>query len=130
MSFMETMEKERSLMALSLLVAALLWLFTFSEGEGEIGLTVPLAYRNLSPDYIIVNHPPTRVELYLTGSRLQLLRQKIAGLNLPLDLDQAGEGMTSFGELEKSVRLGPGLHVSRVMPAVIHVKTARAPRRQ
>ena len=36
MSFMETMEKERSLMALSLLVAVLLWLFTFSEGEGEM----------------------------------------------------------------------------------------------
>ena len=130
MSLMETMEQERGLMALSLLVAVLLWLFTFCEGEGEIGLTVPLAYRNLSADYTIVNHPPTRIEVYITGSRLQLLRQKIVGLNLPLDLGQAGEGMISFGELEKSVRLGPGLHVSRVRPAVIQIKTARAPRRR
>lgn len=130
MSIRENLEKEKWLMVLSLLVAVLLWLFTAAERDGQIALTVPLEYGNLSPDLAIVNHPPAQVEVTVTGPRILLLKLRRERLKIPLDLRSAREGSTVFGGLERLVRLDHELRVTGVLPAAIEVKTAAARRLQ
>lgn len=124
MSIRENQEKEKWLMVLSLLVAALLWLFTEGERDGQIVLNVPLEYGNLPTDLAIVNHPPAQAEVTVIGPRILLLRLKMKGMEIPLDLRGAREGSTVFGGLERLVRLDRELRVTGLSPAVVEVKTA------
>ena len=60
MTARETLENNRLLMALSLLVAVLLWLFAAGEREGEMVLGVQLEFTNLPPSLSLISKPPSR----------------------------------------------------------------------
>jgi YbbR domain-containing protein len=122
----ESPGNSRLLMVLSLLVAVLLWLFAAGEREGEIVLGVPLVMTNLPPSLSLVNKPPTRLEVTVAGPRLLLLRLRMQQLKIRLDLRGSREGTTVHNGLENSIRLEPGLHVTRLSPATIEVKTTAA----
>jgi hypothetical protein len=113
-------------MALSLFVAVLLWLFAAGEREGEIVLGVPLELVNLSPSLSFVNKPPSWIEVTVAGPRILLLRLRMQRQKIRLDLRGSREGITVYNGLGKSIRLEPGLHVTRLSPATIEVKTAAA----
>jgi hypothetical protein len=124
MTSRETPGDNRLLMALSLLVAVLLWLFAAGEREGEIVLGVPLEITNLPPSLFLVNKPPSRIEVTVAGPRILLLKCRRQQLKIRLDLRGSREGATVYSDLEKSIRLEPELHVTRLSPASIEVKTA------
>jgi len=126
MTVRETPGNSRLLMALSLFVAVLLWLFAAGEREGEIVLGVPLELVNLSPSLSFVNKPPSWIEVTVAGPRILLLRLRMQRQKIRLDLRGSREGITVYNGLGKSIRLEPGLHVTRLSPATIEVKTAAA----
>ena len=126
MTARETPWNNRLLMALSLLVAVLLWLFAAGEREGETVLSVPLEITNLPPSLSLVNKPPSRIEVTVAGPRILLLKLRMQQLKIRLDLRGNLEGTTVFNGLEKSIRLEPELHVTRLSPATIEMKTAAA----
>jgi len=126
MTVRETPGNSRLLMALSLFVAVLLWLFAAGEREGEIVLGVPLELVNLSPSLSLVNKPPSWIEVTVAGPRILLLRLRMQRQKIRLDLRGSREGITVYNGLGKSIRLEPGLHVTRLSPATIEVKTAAA----
>ena len=126
MTVRETPGNSRLLMALSLFVAVLLWLFAAGEREGEIVLGVPLELVNLSPSLSLVNKPPSWIEVTVAGPRILLLRLRMQRQKIRLDLRGSREGITVYNGLGKSIRLEPGLHVTRLSPATIEVKTATA----
>ncbi len=124
MSGRATTENGNLLKLLSLLVAVLIWLFSAGEREGTTAMSVPLRYRNLPPGLVIVNTPPSRAEVTVTGPRILLLRLRMKGMEIPLDLRGAGEGTTVVGGLERFVRLDRELHLAGLAPATVEVKTA------
>jgi YbbR domain-containing protein len=125
MSWRETVTKNLGLKALSLLLAALLWLFVAADRESEREIAVPVVYRNLSPALAIVNKPPSRLDLWVAGPKIMLMRLNADRLTIFLDLKNAGEGATSFPGPEKAVHLPEGVRVTRVTPASVEVSLAR-----
>jgi YbbR domain-containing protein len=124
MTARETHANNRLLMVLSILVAVLLWLFAAGDREGEIVLGVPLEFKNLPPSLSLVNKPPARIEVTVAGPRILLLKLRMQRLKIGLDLGGSREGTTVYNGLEKSIRLEPELHVTRLSPATIEVITA------
>lgn len=124
MNWREMLTHNLGLKTLSLLLAAVLWLFVAAERETEIGASVAVGFKNVAPGLAIVNRPPSRLDVRLAGPKVLLLRLRAENLSVLLDLQGAGGGTTSFTGLEKEIPLPAGVRVTRVTPAVIEVKLA------
>lgn len=107
---------------LSLLLAALLWLFVNLEAADEIEIPLSVSYLN-TPSVLAVK--PSRdsgCSVRIEGARILLLRQKFKGVSLTLDLSAAREGITVYSGLEGSVKLIKGVKALRVSPVVIKLE--------
>jgi hypothetical protein len=112
--------------ALSLALAAVIWLFVTAEKEAEIGVEVQVGVKNLAPGLVIANQLPPRIDVRLAGPKIALLRLHTVRPVLLLDLQGAREGATGFPGLDRSIPLPAGVRVTRVTPATIEVRLARA----
>jgi YbbR domain-containing protein len=126
MKMREMLTHNIGLKALSLFLASVLWLFVAAGQKSEIGLTLPVKVTNLPPGLAIANRLPARIDVRLAGPRIMLLRLNTDRHPVLLDLKGAGEGTTSFPELETKLSIPYGIRVTRMTPASIEVKLARA----
>ena len=108
------------LKVLSLLFAAVLWLFVMLQASGEQEFTVVLQPANISSELSVVMHPP-RLQARLGGARILLLRQQLIGLNAEIDLRQRGAGAVRFESIESYLRVVPGLKVLGVTPEPLEI---------
>jgi YbbR domain-containing protein len=125
MTWRETWTHNLGLKALSLFLAALLWLFVAAGQESELDLQVPVQFENISPGLAVVNQPPTRLDVRVAGPKILLMRLQTDRLVVVLDLKGAGEGTTGFPGPEKAIRFPDGVRVTRVTPAVIELKLVK-----
>ena len=125
MTWRETWTHNLGLKALSLFLAALLWLFVTAGQESELDLQVPVLFENLSPGLAVVSQPPSRLDVRVAGPKIVLMRLRTERLAVVLDLKNAGEGTTGFPGPEKAIRFPDGVRVTRVAPAVIELRLVR-----
>ncbi len=122
----EGLAENFGLKALSLLLAALLWLSVTAAKEGEVAVTVPVRIRNLAPRLALATKAPISIELRIAGPKIRLLHLAKERLAADLDLQGVGEGGVTFADLARTVALPGGLRVTRVYPATIELKLVRA----
>lgn len=103
------------LKVLSLLFAAVLWLFAVLESAGQQEFSVELKPVNYASGLVVIINPP-QVKVRLGGARTLLLRQKLIGLSAEIDLHQSGTGAISLENIEPYLDVVPGLKVLAVMP--------------
>lgn len=125
MSLREMVTENLRLKALSLLLAALLWLSVTSGTEGEAGVTVPVRFRNIPPQLSVGNATPIFVELRIAGPKLLLTRLKKERLAATLDLQGVGAGTVAFTRLESTIPLQNGLRITRINPAAIELELVK-----
>jgi YbbR domain-containing protein len=126
MNVLEMLANNLGLKVLSLFLAVMLWLFVAAGMEAEIGLSLPVVFTHLSSDLAVVNQPPARLDVRLAGPRILLLKLKAAQLPVLLDLQGVREGTTAFPAVEMAIRVPEGVRVTRVTPAAIEVRLAKA----
>jgi YbbR domain-containing protein len=126
MNVREMLTHNLGLKVLSLFLAIVLWLFVAAGMETEIGLVLPVVFAHLSPDLAVVNRPPARIDVRLAGPRILLLKLKAERLPVLLDLQGVREGTTVFPAVEMAIRAPEGVRVTRVTPAAIEVRLAKA----
>lgn len=126
MSVREMVTENPGLKVLSFLLAVLLWLSVTGATEGETAVTVPVRFRNLAPQLVVTTKVPSAIEVRVAGPKLRLLRLAGEHLTVTLDLQGAGEGDVTFADLERSVALPAGLRITRVYPATVELRLARA----
>jgi YbbR domain-containing protein len=126
MNVREMLAHNLGLKVLSLFLAVMLWLFVAAGMEAEIGLSLPVVFTHLSSDLAVVNQPPARLDFRLAGPRILLLKLKAAQLPVLLDLQGVREGTTAFPAVEMAIRVPEGVRVTRVTPAAIEVRLAKA----
>ena len=126
MNVREMLAHNLGLKILSLFLAVMLWLFVAAGMEAEIGLSLPVVFTHLSSDLAVVNQPPARLDVRLAGPRILLLKLKAAQLPVLLDLQGVREGTTGFPAVEMAIRVPEGVRVTRVTPAAIEVRLAKA----
>ncbi|HTP66891.1 MAG TPA: CdaR family protein [Geobacteraceae bacterium] len=121
MKILETVTHNLWLKALSLFLAAVLWVFVAAGREAETGFSLPVIYGNIPPGLAMVNRPPVRIDVRLAGPRIMLYRLDAERFPVCLDLKGAVAGRTVFPEVESKIRIPYGLRVTRVTPAAIEV---------
>jgi hypothetical protein len=126
MNVREILTHNLGLKVLSLFLAMVLWLFVAAGTELEIGLSLPVVFTHLPPGLAIINRPPARIDARLAGPRILLLRLKAERLPVVFDLQDAREGSIVFPGVESAIRAPDGVRITRVTPAAIEVRLARA----
>jgi YbbR domain-containing protein len=104
---------------LSLLFAAVLWLFVALEKTDDLDLTVPVTFVRLPAGLLLKEPLPSRLQVRISGATILLMRQQFRPPSLTLDLAGVKAGKVSFTGLEQAIDLVPGLRVSRIQPAAI-----------
>lgn len=121
----ERLAENFGLKALSLLLAALLWLSVTAAREGVVAVMVPVRIRNLAPRLALSTKAPSSIELRIAGPKIRLLHLAKERLTADLDLQGGGEGGVTFADVARTVALPGGLRVTRVYPATIELKLVR-----
>lgn len=125
MSVTEGITENLGLKALSLFLAMALWLFVTAGMEGEVAVTAPVRYRNLSPQLSLGSKTPPAVELTITGPAALLWQLDTERLTATFDLQGLGEGSVAFTNLERTLHLRNGLRVTRIHPSTIEFKLVK-----
>ena len=126
MNLREILTHNLGLKTLSLFLAMVLWLSVAAGMKAEIGLSLPVVFAHLSPGLAVVNQPPARIDVRLSGARILLMKLKAEQLPVLLDLQGVREGTTVFPAVEMAIRVPEGVRVTRVTPAAIEVRLAKA----
>ena len=117
----ERLTENWGLKALSLLLAALLWLSVTAAKEGEVAVKVPVRINNLAPRLALATKVPSSIDLRIAGPKIRLLCLAKESLVASLDLQGVGEGGVTFADVARTVALPVGLRVTRVNPATIEL---------
>jgi YbbR domain-containing protein len=125
MNVREILSHNFGLKVLSLFLAMVLWLFVAAGTESETSLSLPVVFAHIPPGLVIINQPPTRVDVRLAGPRILLLRLHAERLPVVLDLQDAREGSTAFPGVDSAIHVPGGVRVTRVAPATIEVRLSR-----
>ncbi len=128
MKIREMLTQNLGLKTLSLLLAAILWLFVSSGREAAMELELQVVYANVPQGLAITNNPPAQIDVRLSGPRILLLRIGARRQPVVLDLRGAGAGITAFPEVARNLPLPYGVRVTRVTPAAIEVRLAKEKR--
>ncbi len=129
MSVKEMLTANLGLKALSLFLAATLWLFVTMGMEGEEEVRVPVRVINILPHLSIENQVPPVVDLRIAGPKILLMRLDKEQLIATLDLQEVGVGNVAFPDMSGTVRLSSGLRITRISPANVQLKLVEKARR-
>ena len=112
----------------SVIFAGGLWvLVNAGERDTEMSLTIPLEWRNLPPDLVVVGQQVDSVDVRVAGPRtlLGIFNQK----KILLDLNGMRPGPSSFRIGRDKLSLPRGIELVRVSPSQINLEIARIQRR-
>ena len=102
---------------LSLLLAAMIWLFIALDEVGELEIPLSISYVNTPAKLSIKeNHDIGRQMIRIEGPKILLLRQKWKGVAVYFDLSGAKEGDMLLQGMESQVKLVQGVRLVRLPP--------------
>jgi len=105
------------LKALSVVIAALLWVLVGGEKIVERSLRVPLELQNMPDGIEMVGEMPGTVDVRVRGSSSALGTLSVGDVMALMDLSNAGAGRHLFHLAPNEVRAPPGVEVKSVSPA-------------
>jgi YbbR domain-containing protein len=115
--------------AVALAIGLWLWVNT-SEHLAQTSLEVPVAYRGLPHDYMIVNERPDFVKIEVSGPRNLLSILDPGRLELRLDLTGVSPGQASFRITPEMFNVPRLTNVTRISPSQIVLDIDRRVRRE
>jgi len=124
MNIREMISPALQLKLLSLLLAALLWLFVTLEKSDEADIPLAVTYANIPEGLKIKVGVPQQLSVHAVGPRILLLRQRLKGVSATLDLSAGKEGKTTLAGVEKNVLTVTGVRFTRVSPVTIDIHSA------
>jgi YbbR domain-containing protein len=129
-SFGRWAKRNIGLRVLSLLIAIGLWVFVNAGQKNAIeSLHVPISYRRLPADMVIVNQPPEFAKIQVTGPRTLLSLLDPEQLEVKLDLSGIGPGEASFKINPTMFNVPRSTTVTSVSPAEVVLDVDRVVQR-
>jgi YbbR domain-containing protein len=108
------------LKVLAVVIAVGLWVAGHRDVERAI--EVPVEFRNIPSDLMVLDNRVDYVVLRLTGPRTLVSTLDAGDLRLRMDLDGAKAGSVSYPLSSSSFRIPRGVTVARITPPVIHLQ--------
>jgi len=129
---LSVLKRNLPLKIFSVLLAVFLW-SVISRGVGgermEMSLGVPVELHNLPADMEVVKGPAERINVRFSGPRRIVSKVSQLGLTIPIDLEGAAEGETTFEIFTADLSVPEKITVTRVSPSNLGVtleKTIRS----
>lgn len=114
---------------LSLAFATLLWFqFAYSPDQITRIYNVPVEFRNLPPDWEIVEPLPSLRQVSITGSEQAFQLINPADLAISLDMSDPEPGWTELVISREHIELPPGLELNRIDPPELQIRARRLQR--
>ncbi|PSQ82706.1 MAG: hypothetical protein BRD44_07255 [Bacteroidetes bacterium QS_7_67_15] len=111
---------------LSLLLACLLWLtFAYEPGSTQRTMTVPVAFRNVEPDWMIGEPQPAEVTVTLSGSERAFRLVEPSELSVSFPLSELKEGANQLLISQRNLDLPGGLELQTARPPNVNVMARR-----
>src|SRR4026208_1217890 len=109
------------LMAISIVLALVLWVGVGAEERSEVIVSVPLEYRNLPRGYEISSKEEllSKVNVWVRGGSANIKNLESQEISVWLDLKNSRPGNQLFSLNNENVRVPYGLTVLRIAPAQI-----------
>ena len=108
------------LKALALIIAVGLWVAGHRDTERAI--EVPLEFRNIPADLMVLENRVDYVVLRVMGPRTSVSTLDADNLKLSLDLDGAKSGLLSYPLTATDFSVPRGVTVARITPPVVHLR--------
>jgi YbbR domain-containing protein len=121
-SFRQFITHNWFLKVFSLLLATMLWATIASETTSEIGIEVPLEYRNIPPKLEITEDTTMTVQVRLRGSSNLIQDISTADVSTRLDLGGMAPGEKIIPLTPQNVQAPFGTEVVRVNPSRVRFK--------
>jgi YbbR domain-containing protein len=115
------------LKALALIIAVGLWLAGHRDTERAI--EVPVEFRNIQPDLMVMDNRVDYVVLRVMGPRTLVSTLDAEEMKLSLDLNGAKPGSLSYPLSADYFNIPRGISVARITPPVIHLRLEPVVRR-
>jgi hypothetical protein len=115
------------LKVLALVIAVGLWVAGHRDIERAV--EVPLEFRNIPADLMVLDNRVDFVVLRLMGPRTLVSTLDAGELKLSLDLDGAKSGSVSYPLSPGSFNIPRGITVARITPPVVHLRLEPVVRR-
>jgi YbbR domain-containing protein len=125
MNFRGVYTRNLGLKLVSLVIASLFWLYVEIGRDGHARVSMPVAVSNLAPGLQLQGELPQRVEIDLSGSRIELMKLQKSDPRVVLDMSGVAAGVVTFKDLEKGVKIGHGIRITRVYPSTIEITVAQ-----
>lgn len=127
MSIKSLLSANLQMKLLSLLLAVTLWIFVVFETDDKLEIPLSVSYVNIPAGLVVMGDSGSGISLRIEGPRILLLRQKLKGVAVSLDLSGAGEGRVVYSGVERLVRLIQGVKVLGVLPPKTELILVAAP---
>jgi hypothetical protein len=121
MRIRETVSPNLQLKLLSLLLAALLWLFVTLEANDETDIPLAVTWANIPAGLAAKVIAPQQLSIHATGPRILLLRQALKGASASLDLSAVKAGKAILAGFENAAIPVSGVKFIRVSPVTIDI---------
>lgn len=115
------------LKALALIIAVGLWIAGHRDVERAI--EVPVEFRNIPQDLMVMDSRVDYVVVRLAGPRTLISTLDAEGMRLTLDLNGAKPGSVSYPLSGDSFNLPRGATITRITPPVVHLRLEPVARR-
>lgn len=109
---------------LALALAYALWLAVTQAPQAEVGVSVPLELRNLSPQLQATGTMMTRIHVLLRGPETILRTLPAGEVNVVLDLQGFSAGNHTIPLTPADVEAPSGIEVVRITPQEVRLELA------
>src|SRR5947207_10709235 len=110
---------------ISLLLSTMLWMAIANEASSEIGLDVPLEYRNIPPQLEITGDTTATVQVRLRGSSNVIKDVTSKDVSTTIDLTKMSTGERVVALSPQNVNAPFGAEVVRVNPSSVRFNLER-----
>ncbi len=110
---------------LALAFSTALWFLVVGEKVSEMGLLVPLRFKGIPQDMVVVRSSPEDIEVIVAGPKMFIDNLSPSEMKLAIDLSGAKEGMNKYRVSPQDIRAPGGVEVVRVRPQAVYIELER-----
>lgn len=121
----EFLFKNKTLKIMALAFAIAMWILVEGEKRAEVGFLIPLEFRNLPKNMVIIGEPVKEVEVRVLASKKVMAKFSPAQLAAPIDLSMAKPGINNLIVLPRDIKIPKGVELVKVNPSsiLIHLES-------
>ena len=117
--------ENKTLKVMAITFAIALWFLVEGEKRTEVGFLIPLEFRNLPKDMVIIGKPVKEVEVRILASKKVMSKLSPTQLSASIDLSTAKQGINNFIVASRDIKTPKGAEIIKTNPSsiLIHLET-------